>query len=142
MEIFLNILLMLHFLGLAMGMGTGLALSRVSPKLAEAEGTTRSTLFSIATALGKNGHIGLGLLLVTGILMVVLKYQGISSFGTWFWIKMVFVVILSASVGMGSAAYRKAAAGEDGALQRTKMFGAINGVSSLAIIVSAVMAFN
>ena len=142
MDILIKVLLMLHFLGLAMGMGSGMAMSRMGPKLAAAQGDTRTVLFDYGKLLGMNGHIGLGLLWVTGIVMVLLKYQDIASLSVWFWVKMAFVVALSAAVGMGAAAYRRARAGDTSAMARAKTMGMISGLSGLGAVISAVMAFN
>lgn len=141
MEILINILIFLHILGLVIGMGSGVALSRLGPFYGQISEDQRGVLFKFAFLLGRNGHIGLGLLWVTGILVVWLKYGGVADFSWWFWAKMVLVVILSASIGMGSAAFRKFAAGDMGASARAAMAGKINAVAGVLIILSAVFAF-
>jgi protoporphyrinogen IX oxidase len=140
MDIFINILLFLHFFGLVIGMGSGIALSTVS-RLVVNPGA-ESGFDKVMVALARNGHVGLGLLWLTGLLMVWLKYEGVGAFDFWFWIKIAFVIVLTASVGIGSAAARRARAGEAGAAGRTKMASMVSGISGLIIIFAAVFAFN
>lgn len=142
MDIVVKFLLFLHFFGLVIGMGSGLAMSRMGPLAQNASDDQRSVLFSAGKMLSQNGHIGLGLLWVTGLLMVWLKYGALDGLGIFFWIKMILVVVLSASIGMASAAYKRVRAGDASAMPRVKMFGMINGLAGLGVILSAVFAFN
>ena len=137
-----NVLIGLHLLGLVIGMGSGIALGVMGPLYGQAKDGERSLLFRIGNALGRNGHVGLGLLWVTGILIVFLKYGGIGAMTPWFWAKMVAVVALSASIGIGSAAYRRFQAGDNGASARVALTATINKVLGPVIILLAVFAFN
>jgi putative membrane protein len=139
MDILYKLIVVAHILGLVLGMGSGMALSRMGPFYGQA-GEAKGVLFSFGRLLGKNGHIGLGLLWVTGILLIIMKWD-ITSMSPWFWAKMVFVVILSAGIGMGSAAYKKFVAGDVAASGRAALFGKINAVAGVAIILCAVFAF-
>jgi len=141
MDILINILIFLHLFGLVIGMGSGIALSRIGPLYGTSSEEQRKLLFRLAMMLGKNGHIGLGLLWITGPLVVWLKF-GTLDLGPWFWAKMVLVVILSASIGMGSAAFRKFAAGDMAASARVALTSRISGLAGLLIILTAVFAFN
>lgn len=141
MDILINLLIALHILGLVIGMGSGMANARLGPMYGTASAEQRSLLFKIGSMLGKNGHIGLGLLWITGILVVWLKYGGVGEFTFWFWVKMVLVVALSASIGIGSSAYRKFAAGDMGASARVAIAGKISAVCGVLVIVSAVFSF-
>mgnify|MGYP000392144044 CR=1 FL=1 len=142
MDIVIKILLFLHFFGLVIGMGSGVAMSRMGPLAQNANDDQRSILFTAGKMLSQNGHIGLGLLWVTGLLMVWLKYGSVDGMSVYFWIKMILVVILSASIGMASAAYKRVRGGDLSAMPRVKMFGMINGLAGLGVILSAVFAFN
>lgn len=140
MDILVNILLFLHFFGLVLGMGSGMALSNATRIVTAAPAESGFERFT--GMLARNGHIGLGLLWVTGLLMVWLRYGGVGAFSVWFWIKMVLVVVLSAAVGMGAAAYRKAKAGDGEAARRAKIASTVSGLSGIGIIFAAVFAFN
>ena len=142
MDIFINILIFLHIFGLVLGLGSGMANSRIGPMLVTADEGQRSLLASIVQMLSKNGHVGLGLLWVTGLLVVWLKYGGAGGFDNWFWAKMVFVVVLSASVGMSGAAARKLKAGDMSVLPLLKRVGMVSGLSALVAVLCAVFAFH
>ncbi|MBU1176532.1 MAG: hypothetical protein KKH72_14100 [Alphaproteobacteria bacterium] len=141
MDIVVNILVALHLLGLVIGMGSGMALGVLGARTRTAPPDHKGLLFAIGNVLGRNGQIGLGLLWVTGIAVVLLKYNGVAGLTWWFWVKMALVVVLSASVGIGGAAYRKVQAGDAGAGKRLAMAGKVNLVTGPLIILAAVFAF-
>jgi len=141
MEIVNAVIIALHLFGLVITMGAGMALRLVMPRIASAGEGERDRLFGIGDALMRNAHIGLGLLWLTGILVVVLKYGGIDGLSFWFWIKIALVVVLSASIGMGSAAYRRFKAGEKASGARLAMIGKINLVTGALVILAAAFAF-
>lgn len=138
MDVFINILIFIHIFGLVLGMGSGMSMS-----IAQRLVTEPTTGFEKLTdALARNGQVGLALLWISGLLVVWLKFGGISGLSFWFWIKMVFVVVLSAALGIGAASYRKAKAGDKDAAKRAKLAGMTSGLSGLIVIFSAVFAFN
>lgn len=141
MDILINLLIAFHLLGLVVGMGSGIALSLTGPMYGKANDDQRSQLFKLGNLLSRNGHVGLALLWVTGPIVIFLKYGGFGALSPWFWVKIVLAVILSASIGIGSAAYRKFQAGDMGASARVAMTGKINLVCGLLIILTAVFAF-
>ena len=141
MDILNTLLIALHLVGLVIGMGTGVALGVLLPRLGAARDGERARLLDIGDALVRNGHIGLGLLWVTGILIVFLKYGGVGGLSPWFWIKIALVVILSASIGIAAAAYRKFKAGDMAASARLAMAGKLNMLVGPLAILAAVFAF-
>lgn len=142
MDMVNNILLFLHFGGLIAGMGSGIAMSRVGPALATANADQRKALFTLGGQLLRTAHIGLAVLWITGPLLIWLKFGGIGGLDAWFWAKIVFVIILSASIGIASAAFRKLAAGDASQAPRMKTAGMVNGLTGIAIVLCAVFAFN
>jgi len=141
MDIVNNIIVALHLLGLVIAMGSSMAFRLVMPRIASAGEGEQDKLFSIGSGLMRNANIGLGLLWVTGILAVVLKYGGVDGLDFWFWTKIALVVVLSASIGMGSAAFRRFKAGDKASGARLAMIGQINLVTGALIILTAVFAF-
>ncbi|WP_196257710.1 hypothetical protein [Pelagibacterium limicola] len=140
MDILAKILLFLHFFGLVIGMGSGMALSNATRLVTNPAADSGFDRFT--AMLARSGHIGLGLLWVTGVLMVALKYGGMGTFDAWFWIKMALVIVLTAAVGIGSASARKARAGDTEAAKRAKLASMVSGLSGLGVIFAAVFAFN
>lgn len=104
-------MLIIHFIGLAMGLGTSLAhmfLGMASGKMEKAE-AVKFVLHSFA--LSKMGHIGLTLLVVSGIYLMTPLWSNLMSMLLLIG-KLVLVLILSELIGMISAKARKAKAGD------------------------------
>ena len=87
-------LLWIHLVALAAGGAATFGIPVVGNKIGGASPETRPLLFSIVHGLSRIGRTALGLLVITGPLLVWLKYNGTSGFTFWFWVKMVLVVIL------------------------------------------------
>lgn len=141
MDIVVSLLIFLHFMGLVIGMGSGIAMGVLGPMYGQASEEQRGLLFRIGKLLGRNGHIGLALLWITGPLIIFLKYGGLGAMTDFFWIKIVFVVILSASIGIGSAAFRRWANGDMSASGRVALTSKINGACGILAVLFAVLAF-
>jgi len=141
-----DLLLMIHFIGLAMGVGTSFAmmtLGRVAQSLEPAE---RATFFGRVGGLAKNGSIGLALLIASGIGM--LFDRGVSVMfkigGGAFHAKLALVVILSGCLGYSQVLRKRMREGKDPAraaatLPKLGQFMLLLGVS---IVISAVAAFH
>lgn len=142
MEIFNNIVLAVHFLGLVMGMGSGMALGALGPGLATTTGDERGRNWTTYRALSRTAHVGLGVLIVTGLTLVFTRYGGPAGMSVAFWIKMALVVVLIVSITIGTRAARRAEGGDMSAMAIGKRAGMVNGLSGLGIIVAAVFAFN
>ena len=68
-----TVLLITHFLGLAIGVGTGFAQVTLGLATRDLSPPERGAFMQRAAALGKNGSIGLLLLLVSGIGMTTMR---------------------------------------------------------------------
>ncbi len=141
MDIVNTLIIALHFLGLVIAMGSSVAFLLVMPRIASAGEGERDQLFGVGSGLMRNANIGLGVLWLTGILSVVLKYGGVDGLDFWFWTKIALVVVLSASIGMGSAAFRRFKGGDKASGARLAMIGKINLITGTLIILTAVLAF-
>lgn len=136
------ILLFLHLFGLAFGMGSGIAASRIGPFVGTASENERQSLFKLGRMLGRNAHIGLGTLWVTGLAMVWLEYgSNLGGLSLWFWFKILLVVVYSATVSIGTASFRRFTDGDVAASGRAALMGKINIILGPLIILSAVVAF-
>jgi uncharacterized membrane protein len=92
--------------------------------------------------LTRFGHYGIIVLLLSGPLMLWLRYGGFEGISHWFWAKMAFVVLLAAGVVMSAMSARKMRAGDAAATARVRLGRIIAVLSLLAIVVFAVLAFN
>lgn len=142
MDVFNNILLAVHFLGLAMGMGSGMALGALAPGLMSTAGDEKSRNWSTYHAISRTAHVGLGTLIVTGLVLVFTRYNGPAEMSVAFWIKMALVVVLIASITIGTRAAKRLEAGDAAAGPIGKRAGMVNGLTGLGIILAAVFAFN
>lgn len=141
MSIVVNVLLFLHLLGVVLGVGAGLAMSRISPLGAQANDDQKNVLFQAGKLLFGYRHMGLGILWITGPLLVWLKYGTLSGLSHWFWLKMVLVLVLSAAIGMGSKAHRQLREGDASVTPKLKIIGQVGTWSALGVIFSAAFAF-
>ncbi|HEY8596453.1 MAG TPA: hypothetical protein VIL84_14530 [Devosiaceae bacterium] len=137
-----NVILFVHLFSLVLGMGSGIAMSNIGPLMGQSNADQRSTLFRLGDILARNGHVGLGLLWVTGIVLVAMRWSDLGTLSAWFWVKIALVVVLSASIGMGSRAYRGIKAGDMASAALARRAGMVNAICGPAIIFCAVMAFN
>jgi hypothetical protein len=137
-------LLIIHFIGLAMGVGTsfaGMALGMAAKDLEPAE---RGKFMMRASAIGKNGSIGLTLLLLSGLGMAFSR--GFSETFAWgggaFHAKLTLIVILIGLFGYMQMLQKKAREGAGPAVMAKipKVGGAML-LIGLGIITCAVLAF-
>lgn len=92
--------------------------------------------------LTRFGHYGIIVLLLSGPLLIWVRYGGFDGISHWFWAKMGFVVLLAAGVVISAMSARKMRAGDAGATARVRFGRIVAVVSLLAIVVFAVLAFN
>lgn len=91
--------------------------------------------------LTRFGHYGIIALLVSGPLLVWVRYGGVDGVSHWFWAKMGFVLLLAAGVVMSAMSARKMRAGDAAAAARVRLGRIIAVLSLLAIVIFAVLAF-
>ena len=141
MDILVSILFWIHLVSLGLGGAAAFGLLVVGSKMPSATAETRPLLFSIAHGLSNVGRAGLGLLIITGPLMVWLKFGGFAGFSSWFWVKMVLVVILLGIVIFAGINGTRAENGDREAAGRAPLVGMAAMVVFVLVIGSAVMTF-
>lgn len=143
MEIVVKLLFWLHLTALAMSGVATFGIPVVGSKFPTATAETRPLLFSIAKGLSRVSQIALGILLVTGPLMLWLDggLMSVISGNWWFWLKMALVLILLIGVIYSGMNARKAEAGDMAAAQLQPRIGAVLMVVLLGVILSAVFTF-
>ncbi|MDB5436022.1 MAG: hypothetical protein JWR47_2279 [Phenylobacterium sp.] len=142
MHIFTNLLLWLHFIGVGLAVGGGIALSQTGPKLVAAPLDQRTELWSFETFFSRLGAAGILILLVTGPLMVWLKFGGPGGFTRWFWVKMAFVTLAVIAVGLHEWAGARFKRGDQAAIPLMFIGGRLAGAAILLAMLSAVFTFN
>ena len=139
-----EVLLVLHFLGLALGVGTSFAFFTLGVSTQSMSAEERTQFMLRASALSKNGSIGLALLIISGIGFLVTRGFGpvMQMGGGAFHTKLLLVLVLSGLVGYSQVLLKKAKQANGG-----PTMAKIPGVSRLilatgvVIVILAVIAF-
>jgi hypothetical protein len=142
MPIVINLLIWLHFIALAMGFGGGIAMSQIGPRLAAAAPDQRGTWWPLAAIFTRISDVGLVLLLITGPLILWLKFHGTSGLNIGFQIKMGLVVLAIIAVGFSSWGKARLKRGDEGGAKIMKATGPIIMLLMFGVVLSAVFAFN
>jgi len=136
-----DILIMLHFFGLGAGFTAAIANPLVARQLA-ASPADAPVLIKLQPLLARTGQIGLGLLWITGLIMVWSIYGGPAGLPAEFWVKIGGVVAITVVVVMLDIWGRRARAGDQAARAQMPILGGISGVLLILIVVYAVWAFH
>jgi uncharacterized membrane protein len=140
MDIVLLILFWIHLVSLALGGAAVFGIPVVGSRMASATAETRPTLFAVADGLSRVGRAALGLLIITGPLMLWLKY-GWAAPNVWFWVKMILVLALIVLVIYAGINAKRAQTGDMAAAKRAPVIGMTGVVLYLLVIGAAVAAF-
>jgi protoporphyrinogen IX oxidase len=136
------ILFIIHIAALVAGGANAVVMPVIGPKLATATGDVRGGLMGVVTGLAKIGKWALGTLLVSGVLVLWLKWNWAPANPGWFWAKLAFVALMIVFVALNEVNARKARAGDAEAGKAAARFGQLTALAFLGVIISAVFAFN
>ncbi len=142
MPVIINLVLSLHLIALAMGVGGGLALSQVGPRLVASAPDQRATWWPLVTVYSRIARAGIILLLITGPLLLWLKYGGEAGLNGWFKVKMALVLVLVVSIGVSHWGTARLKRGDEAAAKLMKITGPLTMLTVTAIVLAAVFAFN
>lgn len=134
------ITLFVHIVAFVAGGANLVLMPVVGPKLATAGPEQRGLLMEIVERFAKTGKYAFGLLLLTGILTLWLKWDWAVP-NHWFWVKMLAVVAMIVFIGLNDMNRKRAKAGDAAAGKRSQLFGQLTGIAFLAVILSAVLTF-
>jgi hypothetical protein len=141
MQALIAVLLCGHLMGLALGGAAGFGNAVVGQRLLAAGPDVRGHLFDVAHGLSKLGKIGMGLLIVTGLLLIWLQFGGVGSVSWVFWLKMVLLVALIADIVVMGRLEARAEGGDHGAMKYMPALGALSTLLLIGIVLCAVVAF-
>lgn len=137
--------LFVHFIGLALTLGTSFSMMRLGAAAKGMEPSERVKFMLTAFALSKNGSMGLGLLILSGIAMMAITGFGamMARGGGAFHAKLTLVVILSGLLGYSQVLAKKAKRAQGGpVMAKIPKVGMAMMVLGLAIVACAVLAFH
>jgi hypothetical protein len=136
-----NTLVILHFIGLTMGLSTGFANMVMAGLIAKAAPNEKAVLGRFAPAMSRVGAVGLTLLWVTGIAIVLTRYGSFAILPRPFLVKLAAVVILTLLVGYIHVLMPRAARGDQAAAARIQTLGKMTGPFAVIAIIFAVITF-
>ena len=137
-----EVMLIAHFLGLAMGLGTSFAFMFLGIASSRMEKTEGQKFMVNTFALSLMGHIGIFLLIVSGLYLITPYWKILSSMPLLI-IKLVLVFILATLIGIITSKARKAKKGDaEKYLKQIEPLGKISLLIGLTIVGLAVFVFH
>ena len=137
-----DIMLIVHFIGLAMGLGTSIAFmifGIASSKMEKEEG---QKFIVNAFTLSKMGNIGIVILIISGGYLIT-PYWPILTSMPLLMAKLVLVLVLAAFIGIISSYVKKAKKGDaETYLKKIALLGRLSLLTALTIVVLAVYIFH
>jgi uncharacterized membrane protein len=136
-----TLLLTLHLLAAIVGVGSSVYMFTLMPRLAGSPDAPTVMRYAGANAR-KLGPYALLVLWITGVWLTV-AYGLADVGGTWFWVKIAFVVVLSGLVGYSQSLQARLRRGGDPAALQARMKVLSPAMTGLAvlIVIAAVLAF-
>lgn len=132
------LLFFVHIVAFVAGGANSVLMPILGSKMATATPEQRAEYMDIAARVAKVGKAAMGTLLVTGVLVLWLKWNWQIP-NIWFWIKMLAIVAMIVFIVLNE---RTQKAGGPDAPRRSKMFGQLTALSFAVVILAAVFAFN
>ena len=135
MDVTFNLLLFAHFVGLMLVATAFIGLLGMLPRPGRDPEQSRSPY------LTRLGHWGIIIAIVSGGLMLWVRYQGFDGISHWFWSKMGFLLILIDGVVTAAMSARKMRAGDAAAAGRVRLGRMVAAGALVLTVLFAVMAF-
>jgi hypothetical protein len=136
-----NTLVILHFIGLTMGLSTGFSNMVLAGLMAKAAPAEKAVLARFPPAMSRIGAIGLALLWASGLAIVKTRYGSFSILPQTFIIKLAAVVLLTLCVIYIHVLQGRVNKGDTAAMAQIQTVGRITGPLALIAIIFAVITF-
>jgi hypothetical protein len=134
-------LMVLHFLGLAMGLSTGFANMVMAGLISKAAPAEKAVLGRFPPAMSKIGVVGLALLWISGIAIVMTRYGTFAVLPRPFIVKLSAVILLTLAVIYIHVLMPRAQRGDADAMARIQTLGKLTGPLAIIAIIFAVITF-
>lgn len=136
-----EVMLILHFVGLAMGLGSGIGFLFLGLAAGKLSPEKRSAYLLDAFPIARMGQYGLLILVISGGYLMT-PYWGVLGSLPMLIAKLILVLVLGAVIGVNSSLARKARKGNaEAIIPRMSMLGRVALLTALAIVVLAVLVF-
>ena len=137
-----ELMLVIHFIGLAMALGAGFANIFLGAAASKLEPAERGSFMSKTAILGRMGQIGLGLLLLSGFYLMT-PYWSMLGEMPWLKAKLGLVGLLLILISWALITLRRAKKQNNPAiLARLRPLGMLNLLIAIAIVILAVLTFH
>ncbi len=133
--------LIIHFIGLAMGLGTSFAFMFLGMAAQRMEPADRAPFMGKALVLSRMGHIGITLLFVSGMYLIVPYFDVLLEMPLLL-AKLVLFVFLGGLVGVLSKTGKRAVAGDPSQFLKMAKLGRVGLLTSVTIVILAVLVFH
>lgn len=137
-------LLFVHFIGLALGLGTGFAFMALGIATKAMPPAEKGPFFMKVFVLSRNGNIGLALLILSGVALMFLNGPAatMAAGGIWFKLKLGLVVVLSGIVGYINTLVAKIKREGGGpTMAKVPKISPFSLLTTILIVLAAVLAF-
>ena len=142
MNIVNQVLLFLHFLGLALGFSVSFGNMVMGGVISKASPPEKAVLSRFPPTMSQLGRIGLALLWSTGLILVYTKWNGFAAFPWQFYVKLAAVVLLTVTTEYIHWLERLVQKGNASAAARIVSLGKIAMVLALLALLFAVLTFD
>ena len=142
MDIVINLLIWAHILAFVAGGSNSVVGPVIAARLPSATPDARAGYFSVMNQMAQVGKVAMAVLLISGPLILWLKYGGFGGAPIWFWVKMALVALMLGTIIYGGINSKKAQAGDIEAGKRAGVAHKITGMAFAGVLLSAVFAFN
>jgi len=137
-----DLMLVIHFIGLAMAVGTGFANLFLGVTASKLEPAEKRSFMTKTMILGRMGQIGLGLLILSGFYLITPYWEVIGVMPLLI-VKLILVALLLILVFLILFIVRKSKKqGNPALLAKIKPIGILNFLLGIIIVILAVMIFH
>lgn len=141
-DIGFSIALMAHLFALMAAGAVLVAMPLIARRMATATPEARASLAGVAQGIGVASRGAFGVLLISGPVMLWLRYGGVAGASMWFWIKMALIVTLIIGMAAGDILRKRMQGGDRSAAGLAQAATWLSRLSLVGIVVAAVLAFN
>lgn len=137
-----QVLLFLHFLGMALGFSVSFGNIVMSGLIARATPAEAAVLGRFPPAVSRLGRIGLALLWITGVILVYTRWDGFAALPWQFQVKLAAVVLLTVTTEYIHRLERLVRKGDASVLGRIEPAGKVATILALLALLFAVLTFD
>lgn len=142
MEIVSELLFWAHLVALIGAGGSAVAMPVIVAQLDGAEGDARARLFAVARRAAMAARGALVVLIVTGPLLLWLKWDFHAPSAPWFGVKMLLVLVVVGAVIFAGLSLKKLAQGDASVLPQVRLANQVGGIALVMVVLTAVFAFS